>query len=111
MGKDKGLDIHNDYAKTQGNFYCLLTQINITVKRTISKPYVKQVSIETLAFKNANADYKNIFRLLKTKSVPMDVWIRTTADIDANNYVIGQAMANILHINISIILSVEEQFI
>ena len=24
----------------------------------------------------------------------MDVWIRTTADIDANNYVIGQAMAN-----------------
>jgi hypothetical protein len=41
----------------------------------------------------------------------MDVWIRTTADIDANNYVIGQAMANILHINISIILSVEEQFI
>lgn len=58
--------------------------------------------IDTLAFKNVNKECIGDLRPLKAQSEPMDKWIRRTADIDPNDYIIGEEMTdNHRHQNIS----------
>ena len=39
-----------------------------------------------MAFENANSEYKSMIRPLKTRSEPIDEWIRNMADIDSHSY-------------------------
>lgn len=55
---------------------------------------MRQVLIETLVFKNANAECKKVLILLRAPSASMDKLVSTTAEIDPNDSVIGPTIAN-----------------
>ena len=73
-------------------FQSLITYINI---------WYKQSNIRSIWKTGTNAQCDYILRPLKYKSAIMDEWVRTSVDIDPNDYVVG-AMANNLDIQISI---------
>lgn len=49
---------------------------------------VRCVLMEAFALENANTDCKKVLSPLKAQSAPMNKWIRITANIDPNDYVI-----------------------
>ena len=57
-----------------------------TVNRAVSDPGAREGLIETLAFKNPNAEFKKAIKPLKARSAPIYEWIETTVDIGFNAY-------------------------
>lgn len=56
------------------------------VNRILKDTEVREILIETLAFKNANSGCKRRNRPLMAKSALIDEWIRKTTDIGSHIY-------------------------
>lgn len=56
------------------------------VNRILKDTEVREILIETLAFKNANSGCKRGNRPLMAKSALIDEWIRKTTDIGSHTY-------------------------
>lgn len=63
-----------------------LQRLTSAVNKIVSDSEVRQILITFLAFENANSEYKSMIRPLKTRSEPIDEWIRNMADIDSHSY-------------------------
>ena len=63
-----------------------MQRLTKAVKIGITDPDVRQMLIESLAFENANLEYKKILGPLKVRSAPMDEWILHTMNIETFDY-------------------------
>lgn len=52
----------------------------------ISDLKIRQILIESMAFKNANSECKKVIRPLKARSVAIDEWIIKTGDTGSHTY-------------------------
>jgi len=52
----------------------------------VSHSKVRKIPIESLAFENANLEWKGVIRPLKARTEPMEQRIRDTADIGSHFY-------------------------
>ena len=52
------------------------------INRIALDPEVRQILIDSLAFKNGNSECKKVIGPLKARSAAMDEWIRNTDDIE-----------------------------
>jgi hypothetical protein len=57
-----------------------------TVNRAVSDPGAREGLIETLAFKNPNAEFKKAIKPLKARSAPVNECLKTTVDIGSNAF-------------------------
>jgi hypothetical protein len=84
--------IHDDYQSPREAFTELLYRLTSSINRAVSVPGAKQALTETAAFENANA-CKHVLSPLKVPSAPIDKWVRNSAAIDPNDYVVGQEVS------------------
>jgi hypothetical protein len=69
-------------------FFFLKQRLVSAVNKAVSDPEERKVLIETLAFKNRNPEFKKVIRPSKARAVPMDEWIKDTANISSNVYML-----------------------
>ena len=56
------------------------------MNKVISEPDTRPVWTKTLAFENSNLECKRVIRALKTRSAPIEEWIKDTADLGSHVY-------------------------
>ena len=56
------------------------------LKIGVTDPEARQISLESLAFENANIEFKKIIGTLRSRSAPIDKWIQNTMNVETFGY-------------------------
>ena len=83
----------------QETFPDFLQRLTLAVERSLSDSAEGKAIIESLAFENANTEYKEVFRPLRARSALIDEWIRYKTDVVSGSpdmTVIGEAATRYL---------------
>ena len=56
-------------------------RLTTAMERNISNSAARKAIIESLAFENANAGFREVIRLLRARSVSIDEWLGYTAEV------------------------------
>lgn len=63
-----------------------MQRLTSAISRTVSDSEVTQISIDFLAFENANPICNKVIRHLETRSSPAEEWIRNTTNVGSHVY-------------------------
>ena len=73
-----------------------MLRLTSAVDRIASDPEGIKTLVESLAFETVNLECKRVIRALKTRSAPIEEWIKDTADLGSHVYdanIIGEVIS------------------
>lgn len=79
-------------------FSDFLQRLTRAVQIGITNPKARHIIIKSLAYENANIEWKRILGPLKIRSAPMDEWVLHTMNVETFDYGteawVGEAISN-----------------